>query len=106
MTVNGRTIYFKPNFTDQLDEILAYLMDLSPAAASFPPKDLDGFLVKKVIPRPESHAEYPHKRTPQRLYRRDIFKKKYYIIYKVLPTELHFLAIVYSKRDLSKIEIE
>ncbi|MEZ4962820.1 MAG: hypothetical protein R2830_23545 [Saprospiraceae bacterium] len=106
MIVKGRTLVFKPNFFSQLDEILDYFEKISPAAAQSFPIDLDNFLLKKIAPRPESHAEYPWKRTPQRLYRRAIFKQKYYVIYKLLPSEIQFLAIVYSRRDLSKMPIE
>lgn len=68
--------------------------------------DLNDFIIEKIAPYPESHTEYRWKQTPERMYRRAIFKKKYYIVYKVSPESIDFLIFVYAKRDLANLSIE
>ena len=106
MIIAGREITVKQTFDEMLDEILAwYVSQGHDQFAQKFLKELYDAIVHKIAPYPERHAEYPFKRTPNRLYRRYIFRKKYYVIYKVLPQKLEILALVYSKRDLEKLEI-
>jgi len=50
--------------------------------------------------------EYQYKRTPEKSFRRAIFKKKYYVIYKVYDGCIEFRLFISSKRDLTKISIQ
>ncbi len=106
MTTQGRTIVTKPAFSKSLKEILIYLEDYSPQYARQFLLDLDKFIVNRIAAFPEGHPEYKWKPTPQREYRRAIFKKHYYLIYKLSSKRLELTLIVYAKRDLSSIEIE
>ena len=108
MIINGRQVVLKPEFDEMLDEMLEWF--ISQGNEQFAKQFVRGLyndIVHKIAPpRPESHSEYAWKQTPQRLYRRYVFRKKYHVMYKVLPQKLEFLAIVYSRRDFSKIPIE
>ncbi len=106
MIIAGREIIVKQAFDEMLDEILAW--HISQGYDQFAQKfvqELYNAIVHKIAPYPEQHTEYPFKRTPDKYYRRYIFRKKYYVIFKVLPQKLEVLAIVYSRRDLEKLEI-
>ena len=106
MIVSGRTIVFKPTFIETLDEILTYLAGYSPRYVQQFTQDLDDLIKNRIAHFPEASPEYKWKRTPQRLYRRAIFKKHYHVIYKIHPQTIEFVVILYSRRDLSKIEVE
>ncbi len=107
MNGNERQLLFADEFYESLDGILDYI---SPYVSSKYIRefltDLDYFIPKKILPWPESHTEYKYKRTPDRSFRRAIFRKKYYIIYKVSDEYVEILLIVSSKRDLTKISIQ
>lgn len=107
MRIAGREVIVKQDFDDMLEDIMAWYIsqDMASYAQSFV-QDLYSEMVEKIAPHPVRHAEYAWKRTPEKQYRRYIFRKKYYVIFKVLPKKLEFLAIVFSKRDLSKIDLE
>jgi len=106
MIIAGRQVVIKQTFDEMLDEILAWYIaeGYDQYAQKFAIELIDA-IVNKIAPHPERHSEYAHKRTPDKSYRRYIFKKKYYVIYKVLPQRLEMLAIVFSRRDLGKLEI-
>jgi len=107
MIIAGREVVIKQQFDEMLDEMLAWF--ISEGHDQFAQKfvrELYETIVDKIAPNPERHTEYPFKKTPTKSYRRYIFRKKYYVIFKVMPQKLEILAIVYSKRDLSKLPIE
>ena len=107
MIIAGREVVLKQQFDEMLDEILAWY--ISQGYDQFTRKfvqELHDAIVHKIAPFPERHSEYPFKKTPGRAYRRYIFRKKYYVIFKVMPQKLEVLAIVYSKRDLNKLPID
>ncbi|MBK8568406.1 MAG: hypothetical protein IPN76_35150 [Saprospiraceae bacterium] len=107
MIIAGREVVIKQQFDEMLDEMLAWF--LSEGHDQFAQKlvrELYNAIVQKIAPNPERHTEYPFKKTADKSYRRFIFRKKYYVIFKVTPLKLEILAIVYSKRDLSKLPIE
>lgn len=107
MIIAGREVIFKQAFDEMLDEILAwYISQGHDQFAQKFVKELYDAIVHKIAPYPERHSEYQFKRTPDRMYRRYIFRKKYYVIFKLLPQKLEVLAIVYSRRDLNKLEME
>jgi len=84
MSDNTRELLFADEFYESLDDILDYKSrsESDEHIRSFL-TDLDYFIPKKILSWPESHTEYKYKRTPNRRFRRAIFRKKYYIIYKV-----------------------
>ena len=107
MKIDGKELIFKQQFYDSLDELLEYFDTYdSPNYARKFLEELHDFILDDIALRPESHSEYKWKRTPERYYRRAIFKKKYYIVFKVLPERIEFVLVVYSKRDLNNIPIE
>jgi hypothetical protein len=107
MTIKGRQVIIKQDFDDMLDEILSwYISEGFDQYAQDFLKDVYETIVDKIAPFPERQSEYQFKRTPDKIYRRYIFKKKYYIIFKISQTKLELLAIVYSRRDLNKIPID
>lgn len=107
MIIAEREIVVKQAFDEMLDEMLAwYVSQGHDHFAQKFVKELYDAIVHKIAPYPERHTEYPFKRTPDKLYRRYIFRKKYYVIFKVLPQKLEILAIVYSRRDLEKFEMD
>ncbi|MBK9016302.1 MAG: hypothetical protein IPM82_20780 [Saprospiraceae bacterium] len=107
MIIAGREVVLKQQFDEMLDEILAWYISqgYDQFARKFM-KELHDAIVHKIAPFPERHSEYPFKKTPDKSYRRYIFRKKYYVIFKVMPQKLEVLAIVYSKRDLNKLPID
>ncbi|MBI5917628.1 MAG: hypothetical protein HY842_19840 [Bacteroidetes bacterium] len=107
MIVNGREIIIKADFDEMLDGILEWLnLNGYQNTAQVFVSELYDVIVKKIAPNPERFPEYAWKRTPDKIYRRFLFRKKWYIVYKVHPKRLEFLVIVYSRRDLSKISFE
>jgi len=103
MSDNARQLLFADEFYESLDDKSRYESDKH--IRSFL-TDLDYFIPKKILPWPESHTEYKYKRTPNRHFRRAIFRKKYYIIYKVSDEYVEIILIISSKRDLTKIFIK
>ena len=107
MIIAGREVIVKQQFDEMLDEMLAWFYEqgYDQFAQKFV-KELYDAIVHKIAPHPERHTEYPFKKTPDKSYRRYIFHYKYYVIFKVTPQKLEILAIVYSKRDLDKLQID
>ena len=53
MIINGRTLVIQPVFTEQLDEIVAYLEDYSFKVARSFVLELNDLILKKIAPQPE-----------------------------------------------------
>jgi len=107
MNGDGKKLVFKPRFYATIDEVLDFLQEYNSGdyIQNFL-TELNDFIMNKIVPYPESHTEYRWKQTPERMYRRAIFKKKYYVVYKVTPESISFLAFVSAKRDLPNLPIE
>ena len=106
MKIKGRVLIFKQRFYDSLDEILDYYeQNNSTTFIQKFLKELDETIIDKIAPRPESHPEYKWKRTPDKVFRRAIFRKNFFIIYKMLPNEIQFLLIIYSGKDLESLPL-
>lgn len=107
MNGDERKLVFKPRFYATIDEVLDFLQEYNSEnyIENFL-TELNDFIIDKVVPYPESHTEYRWKRTPERMYRRAIFRKKYYIVYKVTSESISFLVFVSSKRDLPNLPIK
>ena len=107
MINNERQLLYADEFYESLDSVLDYL---SPYVSyEYTRKflsDLDDFILKRVLTWPESHTEFKYKRTPDRSFRRAVFRKKYYIIYKVSDEYVDIRLFISSKCDLTKISIQ
>ncbi len=107
MIINGRQVVFKIEFDEMVDEIEKYFIDRGLVLGwnKFI-KELIEVILQKIAKNPEGYPEYKWKPTSQKYYRRYLFRKNYYIIYKVETTKLTFLAFVYARRDLENFPIE
>lgn len=106
MIINGRTVVIKHDFDEMLDDIAFwYISEGFDKYAKNLVKNTYEAIVEKIAPNPEKYPEHAFKRT-NKIYRRYILQKKYYIIYKISLKKLEILAIVYSRRDLNNIEID
>jgi hypothetical protein len=50
-------------------------------------------------------VEYPEKQTPEKMYRRAVFRRTYLVIYKVTVTEITFLVVYHASRNPDSIEV-
>ena len=107
MIINGRKLVFKKEFDDMVDEIEKfYLSEGRTIGWNKFIKELIEILSNKIPKNPEGYPEYQWKKTSQKLYRRYLFRKNYYIVFKVEPKNLTYLAFVYARRNLSEFPIE
>ena len=101
-------IVFSEAFDESFEQTISYLRYCG-TSENFIDEfvdDLETFINEKIAPRPLSHTEFKYWRIPNKSFRRAIFKKKYYIIYKVYDERLEFRLFISSKRDLTKISIQ
>lgn len=106
MKINGRDILFKPNFIAELEEIKEYLGQFGNQPLQNFLTELEYLLTDRIPNYPESYPEYKKKLTPQKEYRRALFKKKYYVIYRVDSTTIDYILIYHSSRNPDNISIE
>ncbi len=106
MIINGRSIVFRTSYSETLNNIVEYLRDYSDRYATQFLNDLDDYVLNRIANHPEANPEYKWKRIPQKYYRRGLFRRNYYVIYKVLPKKIELIAIVYARRDLENFEID
>lgn len=101
-------IIFSRTFDESFEQTITFLRYCGTSENSIDElvDDLEAFINEKIAPRPESHMEFKYKRTPDKSFRRAIFRKKYYVIYKVYDERIEFRLFISSKRDLTQISIE
>lgn len=106
MISNGRTVELKESFTAQLAIIQEYISQFELKKG----RELTTFLVNYVLdvvaPNHYIFAEYAERLTPEKMYRRAIFKLKYVIIYKVTDEQVTFLAIYHTSQNPDGISLE
>lgn len=106
MKINKRDLIFRPGFDEGLSDIYDYLAEFSDRSAKSFVKELWELCTNRIANYPESFPEFKLKKTPGKIYRKAIYRKNYYVIYKLEAKRILFLAIFYARRDLSKIIIE
>lgn len=80
MVINGREIILKAKFLDELYLIQEFIKVYdSKKGKVFPSKILD-FVYDNIAPNPYLFSEFPFKRTPNQIYRKAIFQKKYILV--------------------------
>ena len=67
--------------------------------------ELDEFIREKIASYPTRYMEWPWRRTPNKSYRRAIFKRRYVLVFKTLGSSIQFVLIYHQKRDPAKIKI-
>ena len=103
-----RYIVFSRAFDESFEQTIRFLRYCGTSEKSILEMvdELDDFIKQKIAPRPESHMEFRYKRTPNKSFRRAIFRKKYVIIYKLYDDRIELRVFTSSKRDLTKISIQ
>jgi plasmid stabilization system protein ParE len=106
MVVNGWAIVVKPSFLKQLKVIRDYIAEkYSPEDAKKFVLACGDFIIEKIPYFPEGFPEYKWRKSKGKKYRRAIFRKKYFIVFQVLPGKITILAIYYARRDPKNISI-
>ncbi len=67
--------------------------------------ELDEFISHKIAPYPTHFMEWPLKITPQKLYRKAMFKKKYVLVFKYIGNSLEFILIYHQKRNPASLKL-
>ena len=99
-------IIFKPRFVKELSGTLRYISQHSLYAKDKFADDLLIMISKKIPQQPFLYPEFQKMRTPGKVYRKAIFKKKWNVIYKVETNRLIFISIFHSSRDISKMKFD
>ncbi len=92
MIVNGRTVELKENFTTQLAAIQEYFSQYDPMKSRELTTNIANYTLDVIAPNPYIFAEYMGKPTPEKMYRRAIFERKYVIFYKVTDEQITFYS--------------
>ena len=99
MMIDGRTVYFKESFTTQLALIQEYASQFSPKKARQLTTAIATHALDVIAVNPFIFAEYPGRPTPEKAYRRAIYKRRYVIIYKVTANQINFLVIYHTSQN-------
>ncbi|MCU0354025.1 MAG: type II toxin-antitoxin system RelE/ParE family toxin [Cytophagales bacterium] len=106
MTVSGKEPVFKQSFLDALYEIQQYLESVKPKKGHHFVDDLFDFCFDTIVNHPFAGRECEWKATPDKAYRRAVFKKDYLVVYKVTDTQVILLLIYHTSRDPSNLRLE
>lgn len=106
MTSRNFTVVFSQQFTSDLDAVLDWLNDHCAAASVKFITELHDIIQTEIAARPESFMEYPWKKTPDKRYRRAIFKKKWYIVFKIVGQQVELLVFYHASRNPEKVQID
>lgn len=105
MNVAGRTVELTDVFLEQLAGLQAYISENAPIRGRQLATDLINFLTDTIAPNPFMFVEYPGKPTPEKSYRRAVFRRTYIVIYKVTDTEIVFLTVYHASRNPDSIDL-
>ena len=64
------------------------------------------YVLDVVAPNPYIFAEYAGRPTPEKMYRRVIFNRRYIIVYKVTNEPVTFLSIYHTSHNPDSISLE
>lgn len=106
MIINGRTVQLKENFTAQLATIQEYINQYDPKKARELTTDIASFALDVIAPNPYIFVEYQLRPTPEKKYRRAVFKRKYIIVYKVTDEKVTFLAVYHTSQNHGSIDLD
>jgi hypothetical protein len=106
MIVGGRTIYFKEIFTTQLALIQEYVSQYDAKKGCQLTTVLSDFALDVIAANPYIFAEFTGRLTPDNRYRRAVFKRKYVIIYEVVPDRITFLVIYHTSQNPDSVLLE
>jgi plasmid stabilization system protein ParE len=106
MIVKGRELILREGFLQQLADIQTYRATYSPEKARKYVNQILDFSFDIIAQNPYAFVEYFDKPTPDKRYRKAVFKKDYVIIYKVLANQIEFLAIYKTSQDPNSFAVE
>lgn len=106
MKINGRELIFMPEFDVALEDMSEYLGQFGEQPLRTFLKELQKLLTDRIPNHPESFPEYKRKLTQKKQYRRALFKKKYYIIYRIDANAITYIYLYHSSRNPDNIFIE
>ncbi len=104
MLINGRKILFHKDFVVEVRRIQKYLRQFSSQSAIKFVVNLDKLIFEKIALRPTSFPEFKYKRTPNKIFRRAIYKKKYVVVYKLESTKITLVFIYHSSRNPENLD--
>ena len=105
MKINGRELLFMPEFDVALEDMREYLGQFGKQPLKTFMVELNQLITDRIPNHPESFPEYKRKLTQSKQYRRALFKKKYYIIYKIESTSITYIYLYHSSRNPDNILI-
>ena len=106
MIIGGRSVELKESFTAQLATIQEYISQFEPKKGRDLTTALANYVLDVVAPNPYIFAEHAGRPTPEKMYRRAIFKRKYIIVYKVTDEQVTFLAIYHTSQNPDGVSLE
>lgn len=105
MKVNGREILLRRKFIRQVDSAADYLRKMGNQKAEDFVDGLEELIFEKIPNFPFSHPEFDKKPTPEKIYRRAIFKQNWKVVYAVSETTIVYIFFYHSSRDIDSLEI-
>ena len=106
MIIDGRTVQLKESFTAQLATIQEYISQYGPRRGRELTTSIANYVLDTIAPNPYIFAEYEGRVTPEKMYRRAVFKRKYIILYKVTNEQIIFLAVYHSSQNPDTISLD
>ena len=106
MIIDGRTVQLKESFTAQLAIIQEYISQYEPRKGRELTTGIANYALDVIAPNPYTFAEYGLRPTPEKMYRRAVYKRKYIIVYKVTDEQITFLAVYHTSQNPDIISLE
>jgi addiction module RelE/StbE family toxin len=100
------TILFRPKFVKDLKVVFDYLDNQSVWVAENFMEQLEEMVYQKIPKQPFLYQEFSKMPSVGKVYRRATFNKKWYIVYKVEPTQITYITIFHSSRDITKMNFD
>lgn len=94
MIVNGRTVELKENFTTQLAAIQEYISQYDPIKGRELATNIANYALDVIAPNPYIFAEYKGRPTPEKMYRRAVFGRKYVIFTRLRMSRSYFWRFI------------
>ncbi len=105
MIINNRVVILTADFLEQLADTQTYIAEDNAKRGRQLTTDLFNFLTDVIAPNPFIFMEYSGKPTPEKSYRRAIFRRIYIVIYKVTDSEIVFLTVYHASRNPDSIDL-
>jgi plasmid stabilization system protein ParE len=105
MIIDGRAVHFKESFTTQLALIQEYTTQYSPKKVRQLTTNIANYALDVIAANPYIFAEYNGRVTPEKSYRRAIYKQKYVIIYRVTTDQIVFLVIYHASQNPDSVSL-